>query len=82
MDSWGSPERSPGRGTPGRIPGGRLDHQDGGVSDVPSAGQRDSGGGRLWNRDRRLPEVKYSGIDTGGTYGPGVTRVSWVPEGS
>ena len=32
------------------------------------------------NRDRRLPEVKDSGIDTGGTYEPGMTRVSWVPE--
>ena len=28
----------------------------------------------------RIPRVPDSGIDTGGTCGPGLARVSWVPE--
>ena len=83
MGSWGSPERSSGRGTPEQDspcevgPSGQRG---------PECPQRRSTGQREWstpaprNQDRRLPEVKDSGIDTGGTYGPGMTRVSWVPE--
>ena len=79
MCSGGSPDRSLGRGTPGQDsrgcryeagPSGRMGL---GCPQRRSTRQRGS-------RYHRLPDVKDLGIDTRGTYGPGMTRVSWVPE--
>ena len=33
------------------------------------------------SRDKWLPDIRDSGVGTGGTYGPGLTSESWVPDG-
>ena len=36
--------------------------------------------GRLSGVRTVQPDIRDSGIDTGGTYGPGLTRESWIPD--
>ena len=88
MGALGSPERSPGYGTQWLDPRGcRREFGPSGRMGSRLPQRRSNAGTQRGlstpaprSQDHRLQKVRDSGIDTGGTYGPGLTRASWVPE--